>query len=740
MEKHMVRVTRRYPVKGMHCASCASIITRTLKKIDGVSDVEVNFATETANVTTEKVIELGSMNSELAPLGYSLIDTSAHHDDHNAHHAAGNHESHMSHGNDDLVSMQRNVQFILPLTLLVFFGMIWEIIAGFFSLAPLPIPMEWWNTFLFITATIVLFSSGRQFVDGVVRFAKTGAANMDSLIGIGTLTAYIYSSITYFAGLNAHLYFDVTIVVIGFVILGKYLEVRSKRQTNEAIEKLTKLQAKTAHVIRGGKEFEIPLSEVIVNDIVIVRPGEKIPVDGVVVDGASSIDESMITGESIPVDKNKGDSVVGSTMNKQGTITFKATKIGADTLLAHIISLTQEAQGSKAPIQRMADRVSAIFVPAVLIVALASFIVWALMGNWQMALTSFVGVLVIACPCALGLATPTAIIVGVGKGAENGILVKNAQSLENLHKVSTLVSDKTGTITHGTPQVTDIISLSSNPIQYAASLEKFSHHPLARAIAEYAKKEKIEFIPVKDFSETEGIGVKARVGTNIVSVRKLSDKEEKKPEVQKLLEMGKTIVAVKKNNAIMGYIALSDTVKENASRAIETLKHMGIKTIMLTGDNEKAAHSVAQAVGIETVYARVTPQTKLKIIKELQEKYHHVAMAGDGINDAPALTQANVGIAMANGTDIAMESADITLLHGDIAKIASAIVLSRKTMRTIKQNLFWAFAYNVVGIPLAAGLFYSLGFILNPAFAGLAMAFSSVSVVGNSLLLKRARI
>ena len=507
-------------------------------------------------------------------------------------------------------------------------------------------------------------------------------------------------------------------------------------------------------VIRDGLETEISINEVKIGDIIIVKPGAKIPVDGIIVEGQSSIDESMITGEPVPVDKKAGDAVIGATINKQGNIRFSAVKIGADTMLAQIIKTVQEAQGSKAPIQDLADRVAAVFVPVVLGVAVLAFVLWISLGintlGLSAALThailSFVGVLVIACPCALGLATPTAIIVGVGKGAEYGILIKNAESLEKLSRVDTVVFDKTGTITKGEPEATDIVAIddkfSENEIiKYGASVEKLSEHPLARAIVRLAVGRKITLYPVSNFSAMEGVGVTGEIYEKNVVVRKPSVKEVMGGRISKLQEQGKTVVLIEVEGAVAGAVALSDTIKDGATEAIAKLHRQNIKTVMLTGDNLHAANYIAKLAGIDEVIAQVLPGQKADKIKELQAHGKKVAMVGDGINDAPALAAADVGIAMATGTDVAIESAGVALLGGDIKKVPQAIELARATMRTVKQNLFWAFIYNLIGIPLAAGVLYPLwGITLNPVFAGLAMAFSSVSVVSNSLRLKTKKL
>jgi len=572
---------------------------------------------------------------------------------------------------------------------------------------------------------------------------------MDTLIGIGTSTAYIYSLFN----INSN-YFDVVIVLIAFITLGKYLEARSKIKTGDAIEKLFSLQAKTALILVDGVEKEISISEVKIGDIIIVKPGMKIPVDGKIIEGQSAIDESMITGESIPVDKMVGDLVTGATINKQGSFKFAATKVGSDTVLAQIIKMVEEAQGSKAPIQAMADKISSVFVPVVLVIAFLALGSWLIFGSQFMefsqalsfGLVSFVGILVIACPCALGLATPTAIIVGVGKGAQYGILIKDAESLEKLSKVNTIVFDKTGTITKGEPEVTDIIILGknltqNNILQIASSLENHSEHPLAQAVVNKAKEEKINFDNVENFNALEGVGVIGKIKSESISIHKPQKDDLNILEIVNLQKQGKTVVVIEKNNIKIGLIALADTLKDEAVEAIKALHKKGLETIMLTGDNLLAAKHIAAQAGIDQVIAEVLPHEKANKIKALQDQGKIVAMAGDGINDAPALVQADVGIAMATGTDVAIESAGITLLGGDIQKIAQAVTLAKSTIRTVKQNLFWAFIYNVVGIPVAAGLLYPIwGIMLSPIFAGLAMAGSSVSVVSNSLRLKTKKL
>lgn len=763
-------INKKLRVKGMHCASCSAIITKKLRKLPGVEACEINVATEDAHVTYDPAkTSVTSMNNEINKLGYELIDNQDHHNhemskpeksiDHAEHVGLNQNKAEKL---QELTSLKTKVDFALPLTLLVFAIMMWDIAARSLPWVPaMPMPMDLFNAISMILAALFLFWIGKPYLLGVSRFVSYRVANMDTLIGIGTLTAFIYSSLIFLIPpirdlLNApeYTYFDVTIVVIGFITLGKYLEARSKLKTGEAIEKLLNLQAKTALVIRDGKEIEVSLSEVKIGETVVVKPGAKVPVDGVIIEGSTSIDESMITGESIPQDKKMGDSVIGATINKQGNIHLKATKVGSDTMLAQIIRLVEEAQGSKAPIQNLADKISQIFVPTVLVIALLTVLIWLTVGSLflgfstalSLGLLSFVGILVIACPCALGLATPTAIIVGVGKGAQKGILIKNAESLEKLHKVSTVVFDKTGTVTIGKPVVTDVITLTSDYsadtiLHYAARIENNSQHPLAQAIVAKASEAGMSLEKVEHFKESEGIGVEGIIDSKSVSVRKPSGTEHKHDDISALQAQGKTVVVVEIDKNVQGMLAISDTIKDTAKQTIARLHAIKLKTVMLTGDNKQAAEHIASQVGITTVIAQVMPQDKSQAIKTLQQEGHVVAMVGDGINDAPALSQADIGIAMSSGTDVAIESADITLLGGDIAKIPQAIQLSRLTMRTIKQNLFWAFIYNVIGIPVAAGVLYPLfGIVLNPVFAGLAMALSSVSVVGNSLLLKKARL
>jgi Cu+-exporting ATPase len=752
--------TQTYTVKGMHCASCAAIITKKLSKVEGIKEVNVNLATETAKLEFDNnSLTPEALNEVVNKYGYSLeleqhpVPMAA---------VATDTTTKREEKERELHRQLRKVQFALPVALVVFFLMMWDISSMFFHLIPhLPFSMEFLNILFMLISTWMVFRTGAPFLHGIVMFLRSGAASMDTLIGIGTVTAWLYSAaITLIPPVKEFLhapdstYFDVTIVVIGFVLLGKYLEARSKMKTGEAIEKLIGLQAKSALVRRERKEIEIPVKQVRTGDLVIVKPGGKLPVDGTIAEGYSSIDESMVTGEPIPVDKKAGDKVIGGTINKQGSFTFTASDVGPDTVLARIIRMVEEAQGSKAPIQQIADKVAGIFVPVVLVLALLTLLIWLTAGTSYLGFSAalsygimgLVGILVIACPCALGLATPTAIIVGIGKGAEYGILIRNAESLEKLSSVDTVVFDKTGTITTGSPQVTDIISLNkerstSSLLQLAATIENRSEHPLARAIVEEALKQQLTPGKLANFKALEGIGVSAMIDNTPVAIRKPDEDEKVIPELARLQGEGKTVVLIEENSTCIGLIALSDTVKEHAKEAVAALHRKGLKVIMLTGDNRSAANYIAQQVGIDDIIAEVLPQDKAKKIRELQADGRTVAMAGDGINDAPALAQADVGIAMATGTDVAMESAGITLLKGDISKIAQAITLARATMRIIRQNLFWAFIYNIIGMPLAAGALFPLwGIFLNPVFSGFAMAGSSVSVVSNSLRLKRKKL
>jgi Cu2+-exporting ATPase/Cu+-exporting ATPase len=750
--------TRILKIKGMHCASCAAVITKKLSDLPHVHSVSVNYGNEKAKIDfNENEVSINLMNEEIGKLGYSLIDPGD---------MEGHGHDHVSMKEDELSMLKEKTEFILPITGVIFLLMMWDIFSRITTWVPnLPIPMALFNIFSMVIATVALFGVGKPYLQGVVRFIRYRVANMDTLIGLGTLVAYSYSMIiTLFPSVGILLrvpeytYFDVTIVVIGFITLGKYLEARSKKKTGDAIEKLLNLQAKTAQVLRGGKEIEIPIGEVVHGDLIIVKPAGRIPVDGVITEGSSYVDESMLTGESMPVGKKVGDNVVSGTMNTSGSFTFKATKVGHETMLARIVKMVEEAQGSRAPIQALADKISGVFVPIVLILAFVSFALWLLVGtsyfgfsqSLSIGLVSFVGILVIACPCALGLATPTAIIVGVGKGAKEGILIKDASTLEKLGKVDVVVVDKTGTLTKGKPELVSIKNLSDKSdnelISILASLEKRSEHPIALAAVFFADEKGIPLHSVDKFDAIKGKGVKGVVSgteyfagnTKLIEDLNLPFNRE---SLGKETKEGRTPVVVATQEKVLGVIMIADSIKPETNEAVTYLHKLGIKIVMLTGDDRNTAEFVAQQIGIDEVVAEVMPEDKLNKIKELQSQGKIVAMAGDGVNDAPALAQADVGVAMATGTDVAIESAGVTLLHGDIGKLVKAVNLSKITMRGIKQNLFWAFFYNIVGIPLAGGLFYPIfGWLLSPVFAGFAMAMSSVSVVSNSLRIKVKKI
>lgn len=766
-----MNTVKTFKIKGMHCASCASIVERIIKKIDGVEYVSVNSGTENAKISFDenKVTPL-YFKEKLEPLGYTLVihepsDTSTDMAGMNE----GGHINHFGFNHSkaeklkEIKSMKKGILGAIPITILSILFMVWEILEKYSLISPMPnIVFDLFYYLLPIFTTYIFITIGRPYLVGVYRFFRYGKANMDTLIGLGTSVAFLYSlTVTIFFDelLASHMksgstYYDVAIVVITFITIGKYLEAKSKIKTGEAIEKLLGLQAKTALVVRGGKEIEIDINQVKIDDIIIVKPGQKIPVDGVIVEGSSFIDESMLTGEPMPVEKNITSLVVAGTINTTGAFNFRATKVGSETLLSHIIKMVEEAQGSKAPIQELADKISAVFVPTILGISFISLGLWLYFGipvlGFSQALlygiTSFVAVLVIACPCALGLATPTAIIVGIGKGAGEGILIKDATTLQTLYKANILVVDKTGTITKGKPELTRIEILGDKTekeiISILSALESKSEHPIAHAVVNYAKENKIESKNVTNFEAIRGKGLKGFVdeveyfagNAQIIKDLKIGcdtsllDKETKE---------GKTPILLSTKDNLLAIVYVADQIKPEASEMVNALHKLGMKVIMLTGDNKNAGEFIARQAGIDEVIADVLPEDKLNVVKDLQNNGNIVVMVGDGVNDAPALAQADVGIAMGTGTDVAIESAGITLLGGDLSKIVKAVKLSKITMRGIKQNLFWAFIYNIIGIPLAAGLFYPIfGWLLSPVFAGFAMAMSSVSVVSNSLRIK----
>lgn len=770
-----------YPVIGMHCASCASLIEKTLKKEEGVHAIEVNPGTETAKISFEESQTTPHHLSEkLKPLGYSLaIPKDVSSEQPSAEDMGMSASEHAAHTGlsqskqekiKELQKHKRNLFSALPFAVVSLIAMTWDVLVEMGRVEMLPDLWQYTSrVLLLLMASFVLFVVGRPYLIGLGRFLRTRKANMDSLIGLGTFVAYVYSLVvtlfaTQLSGVmdTDMVFFDVTIIVITFITLGKFLEIRSKIKTGDAIEKLLTLQAKTALVIRDGAEVEIPITEVIHGDVIVVKPGGKIPVDGLVLDGYSYVDESMITGEPIPVSKEKGATVVAGTINGTGSFTFSATKVGSETVLARIIAMVQEAQSSKAPVQALADKISAVFVPIVLVIAILSLAAWLIIGArtigfseaFSFGLISFVSVLIIACPCALGLATPMAIIVGVGKGAREGILIKDAATLERLHEARVVLLDKTGTITKGKPELISLVATSSveenDVLALLASIEQRSEHPIASALVRAAADKDLPLQEVADIDAIKGKGISGSIQGKTYIVGNALLMHEAKITIDPALyeqdaKQGKTpiFIATKDGSqgALLGIALVADAIKPESKAALAALKQIKVEVVMLTGDNKGTAESIAHDVGIDTVYAEVLPEDKLNIIKRYQGEGRVVAMVGDGVNDAPALAQADVGIAMATGTDVAIESAGITLLHGDLTKLVKAFRLSRITMAGIRQNLFWAFAYNVIGIPIATGIFFpSFGLLLNPIFAGLAMALSSVTVVANALRLKRKKL
>jgi len=719
-------------LKGMSCAACASRIEKALSKAPGVYKATVNLATETA------AVEYDSSETSLKNLIRVVKDT--------GYDAFEKTEVNVDREKEERETEIRNLRRLVIISALLSAPLL---LSMFLNLMGKPGGILYNPWFQVIVSAPVQFIIGARYYKGAYHALKSGGANMDVLVAMGTSAAFFYSLYNVFTVpaemIHHYLYFEASAVVITLISFGKYLEAVAKGRTSEAIKKLMGLAPKTARVIRNGNEMEIPIEEVEVGDIVVVRPGEKVPVDGTIIDGYSSVDESMLTGESIPVEKKVGDGVVGATINKTGTFKFEATKVGRDTVLSQIVKMVEEAQGSKAPIQKLADQISGVFVPAVILIAAITFVVWYfIFDNFTAGLINAVSVLVIACPCSLGLATPTSVMVGTGKGAENGVLIKGGEHLERAHKIQALVLDKTGTITKGEPEVTDVISEGDLPpeevLALAATAEKNSEHPLGEAIVNKAKQKEMSLTDAEKFEAIPGHGIFAKISGQDVYLgnrRLMKSKNIKIQDIEELLEKledeGKTAMIMAIGNKIQGVIAVADTVKDHSKKAINELKQMGIEVWMITGDNERTAKAIANQVGIKHVLAEVLPEHKAKEVEKLKRQGKITAMVGDGINDAPALAAADVGIAIGTGTDVAMEASDITLMSGDLRGIVTAIKLSRATMRNIKQNLFWAFIYNTIGIPFAA-----FGF-LSPAIAGAAMAFSSVSVVTNALRLKRFR-
>jgi len=738
-----------FPVGGMTCASCVARVEEALSSVPGVISASVNLASEKATVEYLEGTGLADMRRAVKDAGYELGPEAQ---------ALG----------DVTTAAQREIRVLRNKF----------IIAAILTASIMA--LGWGPSFvgksylLWALATPVQFWAGLRFYRGAWGALKHRTSDMNTLIAVGTSVAYFYSMIAVISPglfatgvLEPHLYFHTSAAIITLILLGRFLEARARGQTSEAIKKLIGMQPKTALVIREGEQREIPVEEVQVGDLILVRPGERVPVDGIVRQGYSSVDESMITGESIPVEKKVGDEVVGATINKTGSLEIEASKVGKDTTLAHIVRMVEEAQGSKAPIQRLADVIASYFVPAVIGIAIVTFVVWYFVGPapaLTFAFLNFVAVLVIACPCALGLATPTAIMVGTGKGAEHGILIRNGEALERAHQINTVLLDKTGTLTRGEPVVTDIISAHSfsqeEVLQLAASAEHTSEHPLGEAVVKAALEKKLELSPSSDFNAIPGQGVEASVEGKKLFLGNLKLMKERglslnglETKAAELLEGGKTVMFLGRDSQVAGIIALADTLKPGAREALQALRKMGIETAMLTGDNRRTAEAIAREAGIDRVLAEVLPEHKAGEVKKLQEEGKVVAMVGDGINDAPALAQADIGIAIGTGTDVAIETGDITLISGDLMGVVTAISLSKRTMRTIKQNLFWAFAYNTALIPVAAGVLYlvfgnigvpsGLRFVLgeygflNPILAAAAMAASSITVVSNSLRLRR---
>jgi P-type Cu+ transporter len=735
-------------VEGMTCASCSSAVERSLKKLDGVEIASVNLATNKATIKYDgSKVKIAELKKAVEKAGYVPKDI----------------EKTLATDEDQLRKDRESKDMFQRLMLSIFFSLplLYIAMGHMFipDIAKLPAIIDYHNfplnfTLVQLVLTLPVLWAGRKFFLIGFKTLFKGSPNMDTLVAIGTGAAFLYGLYAIVAiylgdfSFVENLYFEVSALIITLLLVGKYMEARMKGKTSEAIKKLMNLAPKTARLVKNGVEIEVTLEEVEVDDILIVKPGERIPVDGVVSDGFSAVDESMLTGESLPVDKQPGDSIVGGSLNKNGLLTMKAKAVGESTALARIIKLVEDAQGQKAPIAAMADIVSSYFVPVVIVIAIIAALTWWLVGkDIDFVLTIFVTVLVIACPCALGLATPTAIMVGTGKGAENGVLFKGGEALETAHHIQAIIFDKTGTLTEGKPTLTDVIPYNMDKdilLRYTASAEQGSEHPLAQAIVKGATDKGIQLFPITKFMAVTGRGVDVTVDEKAVLIGNRAFMDERNIELHaieadmdRLADEGKTPMLVAIDGLIKGIVAVADVVKPSSAKAVEQLKQMGIKVAMITGDNKKTAAAIGRQVGIDLILAEVLPQDKSSEVVKLQKQGYSVAMVGDGINDAPALAMADIGIAIGSGTDVAIESADVVLMKSDLMDVVTAIKLSRATIRNVKQNLFWAFIYNIAGIPLAAGVFYAFGGpLLNPIFAGAAMAFSSVSVVTNALRLR----
>jgi len=736
--------TKVFRIEGMTCAACSKAVERACRKISDVTSADVNLATEKLTISYDlELVSTGQIKAAVSKAGYKAIEEDQ--------------EDGKDKKKDEARAMKRrliaSICLTAPLLIIAMGPMLLELLGVALPLDPMDYPLPY-ALIQFLLCTPVIVIGRRYFIVGYRNLFKL-SPNMDSLIAIGTTASYLYSLYCGYHILNGsphvEVYFESAATILTLITLGKYMEARAKGKTSDAIKKLMGLAPKQAVVIRDGVEQQVLIDEVVVGDIVVVRPGEKMPVDGILIEGLTSVDESMLTGESLPVEKSVGDTVIGASLNKNGFIKYRASKVGQDTTLAQIIKLVEEAQGSKAPIARLADVVSGYFVPVVIGLAVVGAALWLISGeSISFAMTIFVSVLVIACPCALGLATPTAIMVGTGKGAQYGALIKSSAALETAHKIKTVVLDKTGTITEGKPKVTDIlpsegfVGLPDDLLRIAASCEKGSEHPLGEAIAHAAFEKELELSDVEFFEAIPGHGILARIDGKEVLLgnRKLLDDREvafdnDSQDAQQLADEGKTPMYVAIDRNFAGIIAVADTVKESSFVAIERLHKLGIAVAMVTGDNKRTANSIAAQVGIDTVLAEVLPEDKARAIKDLQASGQKVAMVGDGINDAPALAQADVGMAIGSGTDVSIASADIVLIKNNLKDVSTVIELSRKTIRNIRQNLFWAFAYNTLGIPIAMGVLYLFGGpLLNPMIAALAMSLSSVSVVSNALRLR----